>query len=386
MRCVIEGAQFARVLNLVKGCVPNRATMPIVQHVLLKAEGSTLRVTATNLDREASATAPAQMDRPGTIAIPGKILCDFSQRLAPGAQVGIELNPANGRVTVTAGAGKYVFKAMDGADFPTIGNLQRDPVEFEIASQDFLALLSTNYAAASDARREGLYGVRLNVGDKKLFAMGFDDVRLSYKAMAMPVGADAMKPVTIPYDAVPEICRLLAEEESVVVSAGGLFQFHTPTFSFTTKVMGTKFPDEQCYTALKNILSTSKPIGKIHPTVFKDVLKRASVVYASGLAKFEPAVVEFTEAGAVLTMGEGDGDTAREELDAEPLAVGQKFRVNRHFLEDVVNGWPENQDVTVCMMAEPGRPILFKNDKDPNALQFMAPMLGAGRTANREAA
>jgi len=386
MRFVIEGSHFKRILGLVKGCVPNKSTLPILQHVLLKAEGGTLTVVATNLDREAMARAPAQIDQGGVIAVPGKILCDFSQRLSPGTQVGFELNAKNGRVTVTSGAGTYVFKAMT-EDFPTIGQLQSEAVEFEIEANGVVKLLAVNYAAASDNRRPTFYGVRLQPMGKALEAMGFDENRMSYRTCDLPVGADALKPVTIPYDVVAEVCRVLGEADKVVLSCGSLFQIHAENFSFTTKIMGSQlFPDDKCHDALNMIMREAKPIGKIHPTVFKDVLKRAGVVYASGLAKYEPAVVEFTESGATLSMGEGDGDTAREEMDAEVFIPGKKFRVNRQYLDDILDIWPENVDVTVCMLEEAGRPILFRNEKEPGFLQFAAPMLGAARTQTQQAA
>jgi len=388
MRFTIEGSHFKRILGLAKGCVPARATMPIVQHVLLRAEGSTLTVTATNLEREITVAAPAQMDRGGVIAVPGKILCDFSQRLLPGAQVGFELDPGNGRVTVTSGSGVYVFKTLDGADYPTIGQLQSEATEFTVTAKDLLALLATNYAASGDVRDFSQFGVRLQVYEGKLEAIGFDGSRMGRRVVPVPAGAEALRPVTVPQDAIAEICRVVADAEEVRISVGSLFQVATPSLLFTTKVMAGNDKDQETddlrHRAVHHVLTQAKPVGKIHPTVLKDALRRASVVYASGLNKYEPAVVEFTDSGVILSMGEGDSETAREELDAEVLGPPNKFRVKREFLDDVMEQWPENVEVTFCMLDEPARPVLLRNDKDPDGMHFIAQMMGAIKSVAKQ--
>jgi len=387
MRFVIEAIHLKKILKTVKGCVPDKSTMPILSCVLLRASDGFLFVSGINMEREATASAPAQMDHDGSVAVPGKILCEIAENLHQGAQVGFELKGS--RLHVTSGHFKSVLSVLEPKDFPSIAAVQSDAIEFSIGADVLAKLMGrTHYAASKNIMGQpGLYGVHFHPReDGKLAAVGFDSKRMALALAELPNGAETLKPTTVPTDAVPEVLRLLGQlgAANVTVRAGSLFQIETPDMLFTTKIMGQAY--EKYEQHLKAIMVNSSEVAKVYPSALKEAVKRTCVVYSTGLSKYQTVHVELKEDGMVVSAGGGKLDDARDEIDAEVLDAQRSFHVNKHFLEESLADWPDNEEISISMLPEQGRPILLRSVKDASILHFIAPHIGQASVAGKEAA
>lgn len=375
MKLLIEVGQLNKALNLVKGCVRDKTTIPVITCVLFDAGVDTLKLTGTNLKQEISVTVPAEVSVPGAVAIPAKVLTGLVGNLRPGAQVAFDLDD-KGRITVVSGAAKFKLVTLPAQDFPTIATLQQqEALEFDMPADDLMTVLETPlYAASKDEDGSpALYGVNLHVHEGRLAGVAADRLRLARTSVPLPKGAETFKRATLPREAVSQLCHILSPGETISVACGSVFQVSTPTLIFTTALMEHEFSADR---GLDQFLQSAKGISAtVHPVVFKDALSRVSVVYSSGVQKQEAAVVEMAESGLLLSAGSGEYDKASEEVEAQVSVVGCKFRVNHKALKEMLGGWPEDSEVRIHFV-ELGKPVVFTSEKNPHAMHTIGVMAG----------
>ncbi len=72
MKFKVNRNHFFNGLSSVTNVVGNRTTMPILQNVLIEAEGDTVTLTTTNLDLGICCRIKATVSSPGRITLPIK--------------------------------------------------------------------------------------------------------------------------------------------------------------------------------------------------------------------------------------------------------------------------------------------------------------------------
>src|SRR5438270_5502 len=95
-------------LGVVSRAVSTRTSVQILSGILLEAQGSELKVAATDMELSLRATLPARVEGDGAIVLPGKTLADIA-RLLPADDVSIEHKPAESVVHVTSGTAGYTL-------------------------------------------------------------------------------------------------------------------------------------------------------------------------------------------------------------------------------------------------------------------------------------
>ena len=107
MQLVIERGELLRALGHVTSVVERRTTIPILSNVLLKASERALQFKATDLEREVSDEAPADVSQPGAVTVPAHMLHDIVRKLPDGAQVEMKRDPEKERLTLRSGQSRF---------------------------------------------------------------------------------------------------------------------------------------------------------------------------------------------------------------------------------------------------------------------------------------
>lgn len=110
-----------KALQAVIGAVEKLQTMPILAHVLVKAAGGELQLTGTDLRLELVARTPAKVKESGSVAINARKLFDICRSLPDSSTVTGEAK--EGRITLKAGASRFVLATLNGDEFPTLDEL-----------------------------------------------------------------------------------------------------------------------------------------------------------------------------------------------------------------------------------------------------------------------
>lgn len=78
MKVSVLQEQLAKALSIVGRAVDTRSTLPVLANVLLTADESRLRLSATNLELSITTYIGAQMQQPGHVTLPAKRSASWS--------------------------------------------------------------------------------------------------------------------------------------------------------------------------------------------------------------------------------------------------------------------------------------------------------------------
>lgn len=247
MKLTIARTTLIAGLKAVLPAVDPRHALPILSHVLLKADAAGLHLSGTNLIIAATRHIPAAtVAEHGATTVPGKLLADTLARYPQVATLTLAVSGAD-RLQITSDetTATATIKGLDAEEFPTLPTVQGREVAIPVhALVD--ALTNTTASAATSDDRPVLAGVSLAFG-AQLGVAAADGCRLSAQQVAV---AGVPGAALIPAGAVPILLKALeGETEAVTITygtTGGAFIACTTAQSHTVvRQIDGQFPDFQ---------------------------------------------------------------------------------------------------------------------------------------------
>ena len=80
MEITIPKSELSKILHLTLAIAEKKSTMPILGNLLLSAEDKTLRITASDIEVTAVASAAASVKKKGAITVAAKMFSYFFRR------------------------------------------------------------------------------------------------------------------------------------------------------------------------------------------------------------------------------------------------------------------------------------------------------------------
>ena len=84
MKIEIAKKDLMNLIGKTQNIVEKRNTMPVLVNILLEAEGSTLKVFATDLEVSLTDSITAKVSQPGKVAVSAKSLFEIAKELSDG--------------------------------------------------------------------------------------------------------------------------------------------------------------------------------------------------------------------------------------------------------------------------------------------------------------
>ena len=344
MRVTCERNQLTAALGVVNRAVASRNTIQILNNVLIEAEGSELKLTATDLDTSITNVVEAQVDESGALAVPGRVLGDVVSRM-PDAPVTLELQ--DGKVKVQCGKSSYVILSLPAEDFPATRQVSEGE-ELEFPQSELKeALRLTAFAASREENRSILMGVLFEAKEQEFILVATDTHRLALKKLNL------QKPVTKPLSAViparplGEIERLLRDtvEETVKVFIGnGQVQVNLNRVTLTSRLLDGQFPNYE-----KVLPSSTERKVRFDRSEMLDALKRLEIVAFHSAEKVRIAT-----------------QTDTLELTAESAEVGS----GREYVPISMDG----DDITIAFNARYVMEVLDHLNTENAVLELTGPL------------
>lgn len=370
MKATIEKSAFAKALGHVQSVVERRNTIPILANVLIQAEGGSLTLTATDLDIEASESAPADVARPGATTASALTLYEIVKKLPDGAQVRLDLSPDGNRLVIAAGRSEFELAVLPDEDFPSLSTDDLS-VRFAIPTEDLRNLFGkAKFAMSQEETRYYLNGVYLHpveTPDGGVYrAAATDGHRLARVDAALPAGAAGAPGVIVPRKAVNELGRLLDDaDETVDISVSETkIRFGFGVGHLTTKLVDGTFPDYERVIPKGNPNRLDVAAGE-----FARAVDRVATVSADRTRSVKLAV---DRDRLRLTVNNPEAGSALEELSVDfagdPLEIG----FNARYLMDVA-GQIEGETLTM-RLADPSSPTVMSDEADPSAVYVLMPL------------
>ena len=159
LKFIVSSELLYRNLNAVNGVMGANSTMPILENVLLTIDGSTLKLTASDLESTMTAVIELEnVEGEGSVAVPAKILLE-TLKLMPDMPLVFAIDTENLKLKYSSSNGEYGAPCFNSEEFPLVKEIP-DPKTFDIrASVLQRAISKTIFATGNDELRPNMTGV-----------------------------------------------------------------------------------------------------------------------------------------------------------------------------------------------------------------------------------
>jgi DNA polymerase III subunit beta len=241
MHLTCKQSALDEALQITNHAIPSRPTLPILSHVLLRAERGTLRLFATNLEMGINIELEAETTEDGAIALPGKLFSDFVHILPGGS---VELHCPNEATTQIVGLRSQAhIKGTAPTDFPAISTIEESALSVTLDAVLLKELISqTAFAAADDESNPILNSVLLQVREKTLILAAADSYRLAVRTAELDKASDTIGDLLIPAKALRELARILPDEPIEILADSRQVFFRSATFGMVSRLTTETFP------------------------------------------------------------------------------------------------------------------------------------------------
>ena len=370
MRITIERSNLLKSLNHVHRVVERRNTIPILSNVLLRGEGQSLEMKATDLDLEITESTPAQVEQAGGTTVPAHLLYDIVRKLPDGAEVLLATTTDGSAMTVASGRSKFSLQCLPVSDFPdlTAGTFSHS---FKVKGSDLKMLIDrTQFAISTEETRYYLNGIFMHTveagSDLKLRAVATDGHRLARADVVAPSGSEGMPGIIIPRKTVGELQKLVdgVDGDVSVEISDAKIRVTTGPIVMTSKLIDGTFPDYQ-----RVIPSGNDKEMRVDCATFQAAVDRVSTISSERGRAVKLAI---SDGQLTLTVNNPDSGSATDEVavgyDNDPLEIG----FNAKYLLDITQQLSGGE--AVFLLADPGSPTVVRDVAGDDALYVLMPM------------
>lgn len=208
--------------------------LPILSCVRLDAEGATVTVTGTNLDITVTAAVSAEVHRPGSVIVPGKVLADLLKAASDDVAT---LVLEGDWVAVECGRAEAKLCSRSVVDWPKVGPAEGE--RFELGAADMGRLAAVQRAVSTNPKdvqnRPVLAGVH--------FAESRAEATDGSVFITASLGVSDLPDVVVPGDVVHRVVRNTPEAFVTFGDRTVTFTSSDETISWTSTLISAKFPD-----------------------------------------------------------------------------------------------------------------------------------------------
>ena len=327
-------------LSVVERAVATRTTLPITQNVYMAAEGSRLRLSATNLEIAITTWVGAQVEEEGAVTIPARLLTQFVNSL-PAQRVDVALEDEPLRLAMKCARYGANINGQDADDFPPIPTVEEGAIGKMEAAVMRDAIRHVAFAAATEDSRPVLTGVKVEMSEDKFTFAAADGFRLAVYEGKLSEPVPEELSFIVPARTLTEVNRLLGQQsdpvEFTVTPAKSQALFRLSGVELVSQLVQGTFPNYR--QLVPDEYNTRVVIGR---DSFMQATRAASTFArdGSGIIRLNITGDEDDSAGkiAVSARAEELGDYEGEvDAQVEGKESESKIAFNSRFLTEVLD-------------------------------------------------
>lgn len=328
MLFTVHQSDFAQAVATAAKAVSTRNTLPILSGILLKAEGSTLQLTATDLEIGIEVRIPAQIEQAGQVVLPARYLTEIVRRI-PDETVRVEIDPRNFTAVLRWGKSQYTIHGNDAEQFPYLPE-PAGPDGYRIDQALLRHLIrQTAFAVAHDESRPILAGAQFRFAPPDLQVIATDGVRIAYRRGKLQTESTEAREVVIPGRTLNELSRLLGADADAMVTirlTDSQAFFEMDGLRLVSRLLEGQYPD-----VLRLIPQNYSTRLQLPTQEFFESCERAALIARDGNNAIK---LDIQPDRLVITSSVPEVGQVYEELAAtmsgEPLEIG----LNPRFLTE----------------------------------------------------
>ncbi len=339
----------AALERAIKGMDMN-STLPILSGVLITASESGLRLETTNLEVSIRQHAIANVEEPGQVVVPCKLLSDIVGHLP---DMAILFHLEGSMLNIKCGKSAYNLNTLAPQDFPQFPTYDVDSM-VEVPTDSLNAMVSrVAVAASTDKNRSILNGILVNITPDMVRFVTTDSVRLAVAEAKITSEVQNFE-VIAPAKTLRSVLSLAAGNKTITIGTNDsqiVFLFGEVVY-VTRRMQGT-------YPNYRKLIPSSYVTGvRVKVNELYEAMQRIKAMTASNS---EIRFQIFVDAGLlVITSNLPDQGNAREEISVEAEGEDQTIAFNSRFIYDCVQK-ADDEDYMMFEMENPNKPGIFKS-------------------------
>ena len=217
MNISITKDQIIAGLQAVQNVVSTRTTLPILSNVLIRAEGSHVEFTATDLDVTVACKVEAKVIKPGATTLPVKKLFGIVRELT--GEIEIETDEKN-LSSIRSGSSFFKIHGLAADEFPPLPKF-KDDKKVSLPQENIRGMIrKTSFAVSTDESRYVLNGIFISLKEGKMTFVATDGRRLALVDEEVDISEKSAGEFIVPAKAINELNRLLQDKGDVELKFG----------------------------------------------------------------------------------------------------------------------------------------------------------------------
>ena len=322
MNILCSKVELLEAVSNVQRAVSTKASLPALEGILLRAQGSTLYLAGFDMELGITTTIPAQVKEPGEIVLSAKMFGDIVRKMPSET---LSLQSDNKYNTIIKGdVTEFSIMGMSAADYPDIPSVE-DGASVTLSQPVIKSMVrQTIFAVAAPNDPRPIYtGTLFEMKENELRLVSVDGYRLAMRTEPMQI--EETMSFVVPGKTLQEILKLLKDEEkpcSLIVGRRHII-FEIDGYAVISRLLDGEFM------AYEKIISTDvSSTVTVNTRSFIDAVDRVSLVVNDRLKS--PLVCEFRgdsiSVSCTTPLGSAnDTIAATIEGDDEDMGFNSRF-------------------------------------------------------------
>jgi len=330
MKFIVSSNALLKSLQLIGGVINNSNTLPILDNFLFEINGSTLTITASDLETTYSTQLTIESETNSLIALPARLLLDILKTFPE--QPLTFLKTEKNTVEISANNGKYAVAYVNGDEFPKRPQIKDSKTLSVKGNILFTAINTTLFASGNDDLRPVMSGIFFQFSTESLTFVATDAhklVRYTRHDLKSEETGEFIMPKK-PLQILKNTLSVIDEEITIEYNQTNV-QYRIGNSTLTCRLIDGKYPNYEAVIPKENPNQMT-----LNRNDFLNSVKRVSIF--SNKTTYQ---VSLMIAGASLKISAEDLDysnSAEERLDCDYQGDDIKIGFNSRFLIEMLSG------------------------------------------------
>ncbi len=340
------------------------STLPTLNAILFSANGSSLKLRATNLDAGIEFDIPAKVQKQGSVLVPSDVIGGFLSALEGDEFVKLEVVEKN--LSITTKHNSTLLHSYPVDDFPNLPPLEPTHT-FEIDTKELVGCIkSVWYSTSTSDIKPELASVLIYPHHNTLVFVATDSFRLAEKKTALEP-PQQFPPILIPYKIASEVTRMFEGIDGFVSVRFNKNQisFSTQGIYFTSRLTDGVFPNYQ-----QIIVSTFKTEAVVLKNDLQSSLKIAHI-FLNKLNKVDLKISKEDKLFEIVSRGGNVGEntsTISAAIEGEDIEMSFNHRYVFEVFQSI------GEDSVVLKFNSPTKPMVIEGVGNKTFTYLVMPM------------
>lgn len=371
MNFIVSSSALLSHLQSIGRVINSKSSLPILENFLLKVQGNTLSLTASDLETTlVTSLEVEQASGDICLAVNAKLLMDSLKEFAE-QPLQFDIDEENLAVVVKTANGNYNFIGLRGDEYPELPVLGDDAQTLTMPVEVLANGVSKAvFATADDDLRPTMTGIFFDIKPEDVTFVATDAHKLvRLKNMAVKSGVDAS--FILPKKPAGLLKAVIAKEVGDVEISFDQknIAFRLPSYTMVCRQIEGRFPN------YNGVIPQNNPYRLIIDRV--SLMNAAKRVFAfsnqgTGLIKLAISNNQLVVSAQDIDFSTSAEETLVCQYDGNEITIGFKAP----FLIDILNNI--NSSDVIMALADPSRAgviLPFENEADEDLLMLLMPML-----------